>query len=180
MEASMSVAMLSERIPDFARDIRLNLESVLSSEGALGLRPNQIAGIALSCSYAVGDPTLASALESQFAEVLLPEIVTAAKSAASIMAMNNIYYRFLHLAEDKEFSAMPAKLRMNIIGKPGIAKVDFELMCLAVSAIFGCGTCIKAHVQEMKKAGVSNEGVQSVVRIASVIHAAKQALALLG
>ena len=67
---------------------------------------------------------------------------TAARAAAAIMGMNNIYYRFLHLVEDAEYQTMPARLRMNVIGNPGIDKLDFELLSLAVSAVNGCGLCV--------------------------------------
>ena len=87
------------------------------------------------------------------------------------MAMNNIYYSFVHLANDPDYKTMPAKLRMNVIGKPGVEKVDFELWSLAVSAINGCGMCIEAHDHVLKQHGVSKEAIQQVVRIAAVIHA---------
>lgn len=73
---------------------------------------------------------------------------------------------------------MPANLRMNIIGNPGIEKVDFELMSLAVSAINGCGMCIDAHVNEVVNAGISKQGVQSTIRIASVLNAAAQVIVI--
>jgi alkyl hydroperoxide reductase subunit D len=170
------VSALSEKIADFGRDVRLNLEAVLSTEGAPGLSKEQIGGVALACAYSVNHHELAEAL---IVDLQIPtETATAAKAAATIMAMNNIYYRFVHLCEDKEFAKIPAKLRMNIIGKPGVAKVDFELMSLAISAIAGCGMCINSHMHELKKASISNEGIQSAVRIGSVINAAKTALAL--
>ena len=87
------------------------------------------------------------------------------------MGMNNIYYRFLHLVEDAEYAQMPARLRMNVIGNPGIDKLDFELLSLAVSAINGCGMCIVAHEQQLRKHEVSREAIQSAVRIAATIHA---------
>jgi alkyl hydroperoxide reductase subunit D len=102
--------------------------------------------------------------------------VYAAKAAATIMAMNNIYYRFVHLVSDKDYASMPANLRMNVIGNSGVDKVDFELMSLAVSAINGGGMCMEAHVHEASKSGISKQGVQSTIRIASVIHATAQAL----
>ena len=108
-------------------------------------------------------------------EALSENYINAAKAAATIMAMNNIYYRFIHLSSDKDYGKLPANLRMNIIGNPGIEKVDFELMSLAVSAINGCGMCMDAHVHEVTKAGVSKEAVQSTIRIASVINATAQA-----
>jgi alkyl hydroperoxide reductase subunit D len=177
----MSLSALKERIPDYGRDIRLNLDSVLTPEGAPGLSPSQIAGIALACAYAVESPELAQAIIEDaggLASSLPPEITHAAKGAASVMAMNNVYYRFLHLAEDKEIAKLPARLRMSLIGKPGIPKVDFELMSLAVSAISGCGMCINAHVAEIRKHGVSDEGIQSSVRIGAVIQAARRALSI--
>ncbi len=97
--------------------------------------------------------------------------MTAAKAAASIMAMNNIYYRFLHLASNNDYATRPAKLRMNVIGAPGIDKADFELFCLAVSAVNGCGMCIDAHEKVLLAAGVSIDTIQTAVRIAAVVNA---------
>lgn len=87
------------------------------------------------------------------------------------MGMNNIYYRFLHLVEDAEYQSMPARLRMNVIGNPGIDKLDFELLSLAVSAVNGCGLCIISHERKLRDHGVTRETIQSAVRIAAVIHA---------
>ncbi len=172
----MSVNSLKESMKEYARDVRLNVSSVLSEEGAQGLTESQRWGIALSCSFATKNSTLIDAIQNDATQILSPEYVEAAKAASTIMAMNNIYYRFTHLAEEKEFLQMPARLRMNVIGKPGIDKVDFELMCLAVSAIAGCGACINSHIREVKNAGCSNEGIQSAVKIGSVMNAAAQAL----
>jgi len=92
------------------------------------------------------------------------------------MGMNNVYYRFVHLVENPDYAPLPARLRMNVIGNPGVAKVDFELYSLAVSAINGCGTCLAAHDKVVRKAGVTAEGVQSAVRIAAVVHGVAIAL----
>lgn len=174
----MSIQVLKEGLQDYAKDIRLNLSSVLSEEGSPGLTLLQLAGIALACSYFTRHVAVIEAVREEFRSVLSNEYLEAAKGAATIMAMNNIYYRFTHLADDKEISKMPARLRMNVIGKPGIEKKDFELMCLAVSALAGCGACINSHAKVVKEAGVSNEGIQSAVRIAAVINAAAQALVI--
>lgn len=161
-----------EQLGDHGRDIRINLGVVLSEEGSPGLTSRQIQGVALACAYAVGNPALREALESEFASALSQDDIAAAKAAASIMGMNNIYYRFMHLAEDAELAKMPARLRMQVIGKPPVDKVSFEAMCLAVSALSGCGNCIKAHIHELKKAGMTQESVQSIARIAAVVNAA--------
>ncbi|MFZ4762211.1 MAG: carboxymuconolactone decarboxylase family protein [Alphaproteobacteria bacterium] len=170
----MTIQALRDQLGDHAKDIRLNLGSVLTVEGAPDLSLNQIHGIALASAYATRNQTVIAAILAE--NTLSDAEANAAKAAASIMAMNNIYYRFVHLVEDKEYSKMPARLRMNVIAAPGIAKVDFELFSLAVSAINGCGMCMEAHVHEVIKAGISKQGVQSAIRIAAVINAAAQGL----
>jgi alkyl hydroperoxide reductase subunit D len=108
---------------------------------------------------------------AEFGPKLSPEALDAARAAASIMAMNNIYYRFTHLASSEDYRSLPARLRMNVIGKPGVEKADFELWSLAVSAINGCGMCIDSHEKVLRNAGITAEQIQSAVRIASVVHA---------
>ncbi len=174
----MGIESLREGLKPYAQDIKLNLFSVLSEEGAPGLSTQKIWAVALACAYATKDKRLSSAVLEDASISLSPEFIEAAKAATTIMGMNNVYYRFTHLVEDKEFTKLPARLRMNIIGKPGIAKVDFELMCLAVSAMAGCGLCVNSHIHEVKKAGLSNEGVHSSIRIAATIQAAAQALSI--
>jgi alkyl hydroperoxide reductase subunit D len=177
-EKSMNIQELRNNLGDYAKDIKLNLGSVLTEEGAPDLSLKQIHGIALASAYASKHSTLVHALLGEAASVLSEAEINAAKSAATIMGMNNIYYRFNHLVSDKDYSKMPAKLRMNVIGSPGIEKVDFELYSLAISAINGCGMCMDAHVHEVTKAGISKVGVQSTIRIASVINATAQALTI--
>lgn len=172
----MSIKELKSQLGDYAKDIRLNIGNVLSEEGSPGINEKQIASIALASAYATKHQAVIEAITTEAALYLSEEEVEAAKAAATIMGMNNIYYRFVHLASDKEYGKMPANLRMNVIGNPGVDKIDFELESLAVSAINGCGMCIDAHVREIEKAGVSKQGVQSAIRIAAVINAAAQAL----
>jgi len=168
----MSVAELKQSLPDYAKDIRLNLSSVLKKEGAPGLSQEQVYGTALASAYASENVSFAAQVEALVKDEVAEETVTAAKAAASIMAMNNVYYRFLHLVGDEEYARMPANLRMNVIGRPGVEKVDFELYSLAVSAINGCGLCVENHEKALRKADVSREAIQSAVRIAAVLKAA--------
>jgi alkyl hydroperoxide reductase subunit D len=108
---------------------------------------------------------------AEFGPKLSPQALNAAKAAAAIMGMNNIYYRFVHLASAPDYKTLPAKLRMNVIAQPGVEKVDFELWSLAISAINGCGMCIDAHERELRKHGLTAEQVQAAVRIGAVVHA---------
>ncbi len=169
----MTVEALRDSLNDYAKDVRLNLGSVLSPSGAPDLTENQIYAIALASAYSTKNQTVVNALLAE--NKVSDEELNAAKAAASIMAMNNIYYRFVHLVSDKEYGKLPAKLRMNVIGAPGVPKVDFELYSLAVSAINGCGMCIDAHVKELEKHGVSQLAIQSSIRIAAVVNSAAQA-----
>jgi alkyl hydroperoxide reductase subunit D len=165
---AMSLETLKDRLPDYAKDLKLNLSS-LAAEPALS--DQQRAGTFVACALAARNETTSKALLAEFAPLLAPEALAAAKAAAAIMAMNNIYYRFTHLASSADYKTMPAKLRMNVIGKPGVDKADFELWCLAVSAINGCGVCIDSHEKVLREAGVTAEQIQAAVRIAAVVHA---------
>ncbi|MEP7154951.1 MAG: carboxymuconolactone decarboxylase family protein [Betaproteobacteria bacterium] len=158
-------------IPDYAKDLRLNLDSILTEGGALGLTTKQIAIVALASAVAARHQPLTTAI-SQFAAHVLDETAfNGAKSAAAIMAMNNIYYRFTHLVSEPEYAKMPAKLRMNVMANPGIEKIDFELASIAVSAINGCGMCMDSHEKTLRTHNVSAQAIQSAVRIASVMAA---------
>ncbi len=158
-------------IPDYAKDLRLNLDSVLTEGGALGLTTKQIAIVALSSAIAARHEPLTQAIAQFAAQALDEAAFNGAKAAAAIMGMNNIYYRFTHLVSDQEYGKMPAKLRMNMMANPGIEKIDFELASIAVSAINGCGMCMDSHEQTLRKHNVSAQAIQSAVRIASVIAA---------
>jgi alkyl hydroperoxide reductase subunit D len=164
----MTLDAIRAALPDYARDLKLNLSSVLSVPT---LTPQQLWGTALASAIAARNPELLAAIEAEAKTHLAPAAVNAAKAAAAIMSMNNIYYRFTHLVGAPDYRGMPARLRMNVIANPGVDKVDFELWSLAVSAINGCGMCLEAHEREVTGKGLSREAVQDAVRIASVIHA---------
>jgi alkyl hydroperoxide reductase subunit D len=172
----MTMQDLKNKIPDYAKDIKLNLGKVLAEEGAPDLKLNQIYGIALAAAYATKNVDVIDGIYTEVRPVLTDADIHAAKAAASIMAMNNVYYRSLHLMSDKEYGRLPANLRMQIIGNPGIEKADFELYSLAVSAMNGCGMCLESHAHEVLKVGMSKLGIQSAIRIAAVINAAAQAV----
>lgn len=163
----MSIQTLKDRLPDYAKDLKLNL-STLAGEATL--KDTQKAGTFIATAIASRNPEVIEAVLAEFAPRLEPTALTAAKAAAAIMGMNNVYYRFLHLADNEEYSKLPAKLRMNVIGNPGTTRVDFELWSLAVSAVNACGRCVTAHEKVLRDAGVSAEQIQAAVRIAAVVH----------
>lgn len=163
--------LIRDSIPDYARDLKLNLGSVLTTAGAPGLNDAQIWSVAVASSIASRNLAFTRGMEAAAGEHLDAAHLQAARAAAAIMGMNNIYYRFLHLVEDAEYQAMPARLRMNILANPGIDKLDFELLSLAVSAINGCGLCISSHEKKLRQHGFTREMIQSAVRIAATVHA---------
>ena len=169
----MSIDALRDQVPDYAKDIRLNL-GTLASETTLS--DQQKWGAFLASALATGNSTVIKAVTEETKDKLSPEAATAARAAAAIMAMNNIYYRATHLMSSDEYQKMPAKLRMNVIGNPGVEKVDFELWSLAVSAINGCGMCLDAHERVVRKAGLSADQVQTAIRIAAAVNAAAAVL----
>jgi alkyl hydroperoxide reductase subunit D len=171
MEQEMNIEAIRDALPDYARDLKLNLGSVLTAQGAPGLNEKQIWSIALASAIAARNTTFARQIEAQARTHIADVEVEGAKAAAAIMGMNNIYYRFLHLVEDGEYQSMPARLRMNVIANHGIDKLDFELISLAVSAVNGCGLCVTSHEKKLRAHEVSREAIQSAVRIAATIHA---------
>ena len=167
---------LRDALPGYARDLQLNLGTVLTPAGAPGLSERQIWAVALAAASASRNATFTARLQALAAQHLDATHVNAAHAAAAIMAMNNVYYRFLHLVEDQEYAKLPARLRMSVIGNPGIARTDFELLSLAVSAINGCGTCVASHERQLRQHGLTREAVQSAVRIAATVHAVARVL----
>ena len=163
----MSIESLKGRIPDYAKDLRLNLGS-LANETVL--TQQQLAGTFVASALASRNEIVSQAVLAEFAPKLSPEALDAAKAAASIMGMNNVYYRFVHMIGG-DYANLPARLRMNVIGKPGVDKVDFELWSLAVSAVNGCGMCVESHEKQVRAGGLSTEQVQAAVRVAAVVHA---------
>jgi alkyl hydroperoxide reductase subunit D len=164
----MSIEALRGRIPAYAKDLKLNLGNVLEPQN---LSEQQVWGIALASAIASRNPEVLEAVAADADSKLSAEAQTAARTAAALMAMNNIYYRSTHLLSNAEYGKLPARLRMNAIANPGIDKLDFELISLAVSAINGCGMCLDAHEKEVISKGATKEGVQDALRIAAVVHA---------
>ena len=169
----MSIDALREQIPDYAKDIRLNL-GTLASETTLS--DQQKWGAFLASALATGNAVVVKSVNDEIADKLSDEAQKAAKSAAAIMAMNNVYYRAAHIMSTDEYLTLPAKLRMNVIGNPGVDKVDFELWSIAVSAINGCGLCLDSHEKVVRKAGLSAAQIQTAIRIAAVVNAAAAVL----
>lgn len=169
------IDIIRDRIPDFARDLRLNLGSVLTPQGSPGLNEEQVLATAVAAALASRNRDFAGELIRAVSPLLSAAQLEAARTAAALMGMNNIYYRFTHMA-GRDYGKMPARLRMNAMRDPGVSQQDFELYSLAVSAINGCALCISSHERQLRQAGMSAEGVQSAARIAAVIHAVARVL----
>lgn len=168
--------MMTIELNDYAKDIDLNLSNIFNEDSNSDLKINQIYSIALASAYATKNQNLVDYVLLQANGNIAENEIQAAKESATIMAMNNIYYRFVHLSSDKDYSQMPARLRMNIIARPSVDKTDFELYSLAVSAINGCGMCIDSHRDQLEKNGISKNAIQDTIRIASIINAVATAL----
>jgi alkyl hydroperoxide reductase subunit D len=101
----------------------------------------------------------------------------AALTAGSIMAMNNVWYPFVEMAEDERLTGLPAQLRMNAIAAHGgTTKANFEAYSLAASIVGKCHFCVKAHYETLKQEGYSVEQLRDVGRIASVINSVAKVL----
>lgn len=164
----MSLKEFAETLPEHAKDLRLNISSLLSDQT---LGDQRKYGLLLGCAHGTGYRPIVAAAEAEVADKLDPAYANAARAAAAVMAMNNVYYRFVHLASNPVYGTLPAKLRMNVIGNPGIDKADFELFSLAVSAQNGCGMCIDSHERILSQHGVKAETIQAAARVGAVMTA---------
>ncbi len=171
------IEKLREQMPDAARDIRLNLQTVFQSTA---LTPEQTWGAALASAIATRNGELQRVIFAEAQGRVEASVIEDARAAAALMAMNNVYYRFRHLVGKESYSTKPARLRMNWIGKPMGDKTDFELFCLAVSAINGCEACIRSHEEVVTAGGLSEDQVHDAVRIAATIQAAAISLEMNG
>jgi alkyl hydroperoxide reductase subunit D len=169
----MSIDALRDQLPAYAKDLAMNLTALA---GETILSDEQKWGCFIASAYAVGQPDVIQAINAQTAD--LPEAVkTGAKAAAAIMGMNNVYYRALHLMKNQEYAGMPAKLRMTVIGNPGVDKLDFELWCTAVSAVNGCGICLDAHEEQLRRHQAEPITIQATLRIGAVVNAISRVIA---
>lgn len=164
----MNVEQILELLPYYAKDLRLNWTSLLS-QGEL--TDAQKWGSFIAAAFVSRNSELLAAVEAEASKVVSPETVNAAKGAAAIMGMNNIYYRFLHLSSNEKYRTIPAKLRMNVMRSHGIDQTDFELWSTAASAINGCGACVDSHEKVLRNHGFTEEQILMSVRIASIVHA---------
>jgi alkyl hydroperoxide reductase subunit D len=168
----MSIDALRDALPEYAKDLAQNLVAITAETT---LTEQQKWGCLIASAYALGQSEVIKALEA--ASPLSEEALKAAKGAAAIMSMNNIYYRALHLMKNPEYRTLPARLRMSIIANPGVAKADFELWSTAVSAVNVCGMCLDAHEEELRKHGVPSAAVLTAVRIAAVVNGVSRVMA---
>jgi alkyl hydroperoxide reductase subunit D len=168
----MGIPELKEALPSYAKDIRLNLDSTIAVSTLLEQR---LWGTVLSTAIASRGRRTLVELAAQAKEHLTDEAFEAAKAAAAVMGMNNIYYRAKHLLADAGetgYDDIPARLRMQVIGTHGgVEAADFEFWCFAVSSINGCGSCLAAHERTLREQGLPKEQMHEALRIASVVHA---------
>lgn len=172
----MSIENIQKALPDYAKDMRINIASVLNEENSPGLTKKQVFGTALSSAIAVKNAFLTENILSECENLLSKQELNGIKTVVSLMGMNNIYYRAIHLSEDESLSKRPAGLRMSMMNHHGLAQKDFEIYSLAVSCLAGCGLCIQSHTEKLKKEGLSTSAIHSTIRISAVIQGVNQSL----
>lgn len=169
----MGLDRLLEKIPGYAKDLKLNLSSVLAQTE---LTEQQLWGTAVASAVASRNAHVLSALAEEAQPHLSAQAMDAAKGAAAIMSMNNVYYRFLHLTTNEKYATIPARLRMNIMRTHGVDPADFELWCTAVSAINNCQACVASHEKVLREKGLNEDAILAAVRIAAVVEAVATAM----
>jgi alkyl hydroperoxide reductase subunit D len=171
------VNSIKELIPDYAKDIRLNLDGTIVRSSLEG---NDAVGVALAAAFAAKSRTIIEAIRS--AGVLSAEELNGAQTAAALMGMNNVWYPFVEMADDADLKTQRAELRMGAYASHGgVDKRRFEMYALAASIVGKCHFCVKSHFALLKnEQGMSVQQLRDVGRIAAVVNAAAQVLAAEG
>jgi alkyl hydroperoxide reductase subunit D len=168
----MGLEAVKEMLPDYARDLKLNLSGLFN---ASPLSEQQLWGAVAAVAAASAPSPAVRELDAEAGLHLSPEAHATSHAAAAIMAMNNVYYHAKHLLVEMgvtSYENVPPRLRMQVISTHGGAtKAEFELWCFAVSAVNGCASCLVAHEQELRKAEMSTEQIHEALRIAAVVKA---------
>lgn len=158
------------RIPDYAKDVRLNLDAVVQRSS---LAPADALGCALASAWAAGSADLVEAFREQLDEI----DANAALSAAALMGMNTVWYPYVEMADDPELGRQRAELRMQAYATHGgVPRERFEAFALAASTIGKCHYCVRSHYELLKKAGWTTVQLRDVGRIAAVVAAAALAV----
>lgn len=165
----MSLEEILGSLPGYAKDLKLNYSSLVKQNTELS--PQQLWGTVVAAAIATRNGELTAAAIRESEAGLSPEALTAVKSAAAIMGMNNVFYRFHHLTTNPKYATLPARLRMNGLRGHGVEALDFELWCLVVSAVNACEKCVDSHERVLREKGATEELINAAVRVAAVIHA---------
>lgn len=164
----MTLNELLDTVPAYAKDLKLNFSALLLQTE---LNQQQIWGTVVASAVGSRNAELTQVILAEAAQHLSPQALDAAKSAAAIMGMNNVYYRFMHhLTTNENYRTMPARLRMNVIRTHGVDQADFELWCAAVSSIKGCAACVDSHERVVREKGLDEQAILAAIRIAAVVH----------
>jgi alkyl hydroperoxide reductase subunit D len=162
------VDQVKESIPDHSKDIKLNLDAVMNRSG---LDEVDAHACAFAAAIAAGNGDLAFEI-SMNGPLMGTDEREAAKTAASLMGMNNIYYPFVEMTEDADLKGLPPGLRMNAYANHGgVSKKKFEMYALAASIVGKCHFCVKNHYDVLKKEGMTVTELQAVGKIAAVVNA---------
>ena len=168
----MSIENLKEALPEYAKDLKLNLGSIARTTT---LSEEQLWGTLLASAAATRNTQVLAEIGAEAADNLSAEAYHAALAAASIMGMNNVFYRGRGFLEGS-YDDLRAGLRMNVIANPGVDKANFELWSFAVSAINGCSHCVVAHEHTLREADVSREAVLEALKVAAIVSGVAQAI----
>lgn len=167
---------IKERIPDYAKDIRLNLDATIARSS---LAPADALGVALAAAYAAKSKTIIDAIRGS--GQLSEADANAALTAAALMGMNNIWYPYVEMADDAELKTQRPELRMNAYANHGgVDKLRFELFALAASIVGKCHFCVASHYKLLKDGGITVQQLRDAGRIAAAVNAAALALAAEG
>ncbi len=157
---------VKELVPEYAKDIKLNLDTVINRST---VDYDYASSLALAAALATGNQDIVAMISAGVTDEVEKN---AAFTAAALMAQNNVWYPYTEMADDPNLTGLPAQLRMNAItSHGGTTKAKFESYALIASIIGKCHFCVKAHYETLKQEGYTVEQLRDIGRIAATINA---------
>lgn len=165
-DSSLALNLLGQADSKYLRDLKLNLKSTLQCEH---LSEKESALLALAIAANANSSLLLEAFRKRSAQHGAHETeIAEALACASLLAANNVFYRFRHFMQSEKYNQLPARFRMNIMMNPVNGKEFFELISLAISAVNGCEMCVRSHEESLRKLGCSEERIFDAIRLSSI------------
>lgn len=163
-----SLYTLAEGESKFIRDIKVNLKNTLVSQH-LSQKETALTALAVAINER-NEPLIRAFTNLARGHEATDKEIAEVYACTSLLATNNVLYRFRHFAANEKYEHIPARVKMTIMMNPVLGKELFELISLVVSAVNGCEMCVNSHEASVRELGSAEERIFDAVRLGAVVR----------